>query len=194
MSEIDWTQQPEKYPLWLEGMNAEQKTHSGWYRESGLVYVGADGGQWRGCREGQFFTVHRRPNQPIWTGEGLPPIGTVCEVVLKSDGYRPDSLKGWETGDKIECIAHVSMQGSNSHSPVFFNKSRSGFSSLRIDCFRPIRTAEQIAAQQREALELAACAEIEPKVDGYNVDLDCSAAIRMTIHAMIEAGYRKVQS
>lgn len=84
--------------------------------------------------------------RPGWTGEDLPPVGTVCEVV-KLAGHLPDTLRGWESGDSVECIAHFEVQGKHL-SAVFFNKRLYAFSTLRRDCYRPLRTPEQIAADQ----------------------------------------------
>lgn len=58
---IDWSKQPKEFPLWLEGTTEEHRKHSGWYRKDGEVFTGEDTGQWRASREGQFFTVHRKP-------------------------------------------------------------------------------------------------------------------------------------
>lgn len=72
--EIDWSKVPEGFPLWLEGTNEDHRKHSGWYRDAGQVFEGSHGGQWRACREGQFFTIHRKPAPAAWSGEGLPPV------------------------------------------------------------------------------------------------------------------------
>ena len=63
---IDWSKAPEGFPLWLEGTNEEHRKHSGWYRDAGQVFEGAYGGQWRACREGQFFTIHRKHLMPAF--------------------------------------------------------------------------------------------------------------------------------
>lgn len=80
--EIDWSKQPEGFPLWLEGANKDHRKHSGWYRSFGQIFEGADGGQWRACREGQFFTVHRKPEPKVveWDGVGTPPDGVTVEI------------------------------------------------------------------------------------------------------------------
>lgn len=57
--------------------------------------------------------------------------------------------------------------------------------------FRPIRTPEQVAADEREAAIERACADIEKRIEVFNVQLSYSLAIRATIEAMIDKGYRK---
>lgn len=84
-----------------------------------------------------------------WDGVGLPPVGGVVEVERLGDKFKPKSIEDWRDGDRVECIAHYAMQGEHV-SPVFFNRRTFQFSSLRDDCFRPIRTPEQIAAEERE--------------------------------------------
>lgn len=71
-----------------------------------------------------------------WNGEGLPPAGTVCEF----------SRKGCGNWGRVE-ILYVGKQR------IFF-RDRDGDELSRSHGeseFRPIRTAEQIAADEREA-------------------------------------------
>lgn len=126
--------------------------------------------------------------QPIaaeaWNGEGLPPVGTVCEVVGLGTGTLPRSLETWIDGDKVECIAHVAMQGADHVSAVFFNKRAFGFASLRGDCFRPIRTSKQIAAEERDVeINLMASKCPNPGCD----------IVRAICSAIYDAGYRKFE-
>lgn len=85
-----------------------------------------------------------------WNGEGLPPVGAKVEVIGLSGDCLPKSIEDWEDGDIVECAAHHSMQGEYV-TPVFFNKRVFQFSGLREDCYRPIRTPQQIAAEERKA-------------------------------------------
>jgi hypothetical protein len=74
-----------------------------------------------------------------WTGEGLPPVGTVCEHQPYKD------QEGWR---KVEIIAH-----KNTGLPVavFWDEvgQRATYSSH--EAFRPVRTPKQIAVEEREA-------------------------------------------
>jgi hypothetical protein len=134
---IDWTKQPEGFPLWLEGTNEEHRKHSGWYRRVGEVFEGAFGGQWRAVREGQFFTVHSKPEPQAWTGVGLPPVSTVCE-------YR--RAHEWQ---KVEVFA-VKPNYNGSHTALFTYENGCWACCAEPSFFRPIRTPEQIAAEERE--------------------------------------------
>jgi hypothetical protein len=137
---IDWSKQPEGFPLWLEGTNENHRQHSGWYRERGPIYEGAAGGQWRGCREGQFFTVHRKPEWPQWNGEGKPPVGLEVEARFPKSiltnwtrfklMYLSDQVLVYKTVNEVAC------------EPAAFE--------LQCVEFRPLRTPEQIAAEERQ--------------------------------------------
>lgn len=121
------------------------------------------------------------PKVVEWDGVGLPPVGVKVEVILEDDGLLPKSLEGWKKGDIVECIAHFSACGVEV-SPVFFNKSLFLYSSLRSDCYRPIRTAEQLAAEEREMAVQGMCE--------YGVDAG-DDTIYLTASALYDAGYRK---
>lgn len=81
-----------------------------------------------------------RPTTPAWNGpqDGLPPVGTVCEYRWSSVEWRGATVFAIKTKqDGGEC-ALVDLDGNDwswSNHP---------------DQFRPIRTPEQIAEQERE--------------------------------------------
>lgn len=121
------SQEREAYPIvtraqWqaaVEALKAEECAHS---------YANK-----LGCPEcGEDFT-------PAWTGEGLPPVGTVCEV---------DYCESWQ---RCEVVAHFrqrcGMVAAFTVDLVDGAKSLDAFGS---ESFRPIRTPEQIAAEERE--------------------------------------------
>lgn len=93
-----------------------------------------------------------RPTTPQWSGEGLPPVGVVCRKcynspdeyynvkILAHDDHCGDVviyrwIEGPLDGELDQSTMHLNMaSGSNAHWS-----------------FRPIRTPEQIAADEREA-------------------------------------------
>lgn len=97
---IDWSKQPEGFPLWLEGTTDTNRKHSGWYRKNGEVFAGEDGGQWRASREGQFFTVHRKPvNQSALTEQAAEldwPDGAEFKGEGSDHFYRNVTSKSFE--------------------------------------------------------------------------------------------------
>jgi hypothetical protein len=178
MSNIDWSKAPERFPLWLEGTNDEHRKHSGWYRDAGLVFEGADGGQWRASREGQFFTVHRKPEPATWNGKGLPPVGTKLEA-----GFACEEFSDWHKG---VCVASgEDPEGREEFCVVQFGNKIAMY-TVEGRRMRPIRTAEQIAADERKA-------QILEMIDVFGLDTSIWGldTVREICGHLWEAGYRK---
>lgn len=72
-----------------------------------------------------------------WTGEGLPPVGTVCETVCGGIVRKVEIL----------CVTdrHVFISESERNYEWLWDRENPGSRT-----FRPIRTPEQIAADERE--------------------------------------------
>lgn len=80
--------------------------------------------------------LHRLiPRPTVWTGEGLPPVGTVCELHISNDN--------WQT---CEVIAMDAQDGE----PVSVVRYGGGYYGASAKDVRPIRSPEQIAAEERE--------------------------------------------
>lgn len=124
-------------------------------------------------------TFEARP-QDTWDGKGLPPVGTVCEW----HGPNSDGPDGWVyTESKV--VAYTD-------DGLFICMQKPSFWPVvqRIDdCeFRPIRTPEQIAAEEREkaALEMAAL------MSGHDDrSKDCFKVLGEILY---DAGYRRQES
>lgn len=162
--DIDWSKAP------------EGATH---------VCVEGYGFPWRRQKGAEWFCWTYRgwepivPNIPLykakpepWTGEGLPPVGTVCEV---------DYCESWQ---RCEVIAHFrqrcGMVAAFTVDLVDGAKSLDAFGS---DEFRPIRTPEQIAEEERKRITddiQRVC------VDGENNGVPFH-------EALYQAGYRKFE-
>lgn len=75
----------------------------------------------------------------VWNGKGLPPVGTVCEVRDDLENIR-----------EAEIIAHTKRGGA----PVAVYQCGDEIGAYTASLFHPIRTSEQIAAEERdEAIE-----------------------------------------
>lgn len=175
MSKIDWDKAPE---------GASHFCNGDWFKKEGgkwcywfdgarswteAAYADPANFSWWGLRI-------ERPS-PAWSGEGLPPVGTVCECRL------PDKLTHKYSWVEAKVIWH------NGPTECAVIKSTSALSWC--DEFRPIRTPEQIAADERTHEIRNALTSISHKVEKVNTDIDCSLAIAETVSAMIDAGYRK---
>lgn len=148
---IDWSHAPEGATHWDTGMNNRV---AGWMR--------LDGGIWYWWpAEGAFSCPkkwHASLNQHMvksegfiarptyWTGEGLPPVGTVCEVEVATDADSADKRpEGWH---KTTVLAHYAPYGDELQVAVC-PVNRKVYQRIA-ECFRPIRTPEQIASDERE--------------------------------------------
>jgi tellurite resistance-related uncharacterized protein len=169
---IDWSKAPEGYPIWIT--DNDKVLPPGWHREGKHRFVDMGGSFW--SKPVDSYTVHRKPSP--WNGQGLPPVGTVCEAYEHNAGL-------WV---RVEVLKH----GENDHPVMVCRDSEQLATKLFwADQFRPIRTPEQIAADERKSVIDVACDDIENIVGKYNTTLSHSMAIKVTIEAMIDAGYRK---
>ena len=123
-----------------------------------------------------IWTWHDRPSSPEWNGEGLPPAGVVCRA--EWCGSHQGDVTVLFMGDDFAVLRNHG-HGKEQCAPVGEYK------------FRPLRTQAQIEADERESAIIDACESVEEKISKYNTRLDCSVAIRATVEAMIDAGYRK---
>lgn len=73
----------------------------------------------------------------MWNGEGLPPVGVACEVENDVSG-------GWDQVDSV--LAYSKVKGSDV--AVFQRGDMIAYAHK--GKFRPIRTPEQIATEQRD--------------------------------------------
>ena len=139
MNEIDWSKAPEgadKYntynKLFYKGAKPYLQvfTHGGWKQS---VFVKSD----------ERFVC--RPTTPSWSGEGLPPVGVVCEAAIPhTSGPNNERSFIWIEGS---VIAYYEIKGKTY---AWFAED-DGFYPPSILEFRPIRTPEQIAADERGA-------------------------------------------
>lgn len=109
------------------------------------------------------------PKVVEWDGVGLPPVGIDCEV-------ENEVLGGWDHAEKI--LAHSSINGKDV--AVFQRGDLIAYS--RAGSFRPTRTAEQVAAEEREK------AIKEMMMHGVDAG---DSTIEYSCAALYDAGYRK---
>ncbi len=173
---IDWTKAPEgathweprsdKYrEAWMK--NAADKwffwgsRREAWIEESGISAE----------REAKF---EARP-QESWNGQGLPPVGTLCEW----HGPNSDGPDGWVYTES-NVVAYTD-------DGLFICMQKPGCWPVvqRIDnCeFRPLRTPEQIAAEEREKAinqMISDAGYVDPKIGTF-----------VAMRNLYDAGYRR---
>lgn len=153
---IDWSKAPEGATHW-EPTGPE--FNEGWMKKEGNGWffwgLGAEwkyGGDVSAEREATF---EARP-QESWDGQGLPPVGTVCEFA--GGTYSPEDPfdNDLREGDRVTIIAHFKDGDLDlaafTFNPQVRNPNRGAacVEQGAYGCFRPLRTPEQIAAEERE--------------------------------------------
>ena len=143
MAEIDWSKAPEwathamtTDPKWDGAL--ELKGSIRFARLNGVKYVDYSGRDEAVLMIGKksWVVAQERPT-PQWSGTGLPPIGLRCEAKFTTDWvpfellYLGTSFVVFKTNFEV-------------------SRPRQDFEHSGVE-FRPIRTAEQIAADEREA-------------------------------------------
>ncbi|MEV1767230.1 hypothetical protein ABZQ58_32145, partial [Pseudomonas aeruginosa] len=110
-------------------------------------------------------TFEARP-QEAWDGRGLPPVGIECEFSLNVGSI------GWAEG---RVIGHDGVFAVISHKGKYYPRNEHGV--------RPIRTHEQIAAEEREK----AVGDMAMSIQGVPYQYP-------TLYALYDAGYRRQES
>lgn len=117
-------------------------------------------------------------DQDPWNGEGLPPVGVVVEVLWSSisKSYVTGFILAHDEGRAVFRFTSGERKGE-------YQADKSHFSSEPLlPNFRPIRTAEQIAAEEREG----AIRKME-QTSGSHVG---SAITRVICERLYDAGAR----
>lgn len=115
-----------------------------------------------------------------WDGQGLPPVGTVCEVRNAITG-------GWDSVDEV--LSHTLIKGA----PVAVCKRGDLVFYSHAEDFRPIRTPEQIEAEERVKEIDSMLAEI--KIDyGAGEMLSPREYVEFAVTQLRDKGYRKQEA
>lgn len=174
MEEIDWSPLPEwvNFVTWdSDGLCFGWDVHPragemSWLRVAGRFSYISD------LNKPNPFTTWRESmvRRPAagWGAAGLPPVGAVCEV-LNNTLDRPE----WESCKILYAGRHTCVYDSESCAERYAH-----YEDVQ---FRPIRTPEQIAAEEREK----AIEDLRQILSNVACD-DFHAAV-----AVIDAGYRK---
>lgn len=176
MESIDWN----KAPSGATHYNADA-AHP-WLRKEGsglYFWVGDWGWQKYSCTNMSNIHLSSAIPKPTgenavkhpqeWDGSGLPPVGTVCEY-LWVEG------KEWR---KCEVVAHYFAN------VVAVDVLDSSAVCLSHRLFRPIKTAEQIAADEKRRLA------IDEMYSVLTAEGKTMIAVDWQLGALYDAGYRK---
>lgn len=115
----------------------------------------------------------KRPRPAPWTGEGLPPAGTVCEVSSHQGAWAKAEIR--YIGKRFCVYQYVLQEG---YSADQLNEVSLYLTVMR---FRPIRTPEQIAEEEREQAAIELHQTIHPRAKWENLDGGMKASYRAAI-------------
>ena len=178
MSQIDWSKAPEWATVrlrsaydetllaWAESYQEDVRFKRDDYDQS-CSYLAVD------C----WTQIAMRPSVQDWTGTGLPPVGVACESLWNESGNQWLKVKIFAVNEHGQPI-HRWEEG-----PKAYEYQASPLTGMTGNpYFRPIRTPEQIAAEEREAA-------VQAMLDGYSYpNSDIARAVCGYIY---DAGYRK---
>lgn len=163
---IDWSKAPEGATHYHIGDDINP-----WRKIKDTVAYERYRGKWlkvnsfnEGCMPDYYVPIP----QETWDGQGLPPVGTVCEVKHRDIGWV-----------RCEIVAHKSFScGGLTHAIAWIDENTLDQSQgLR---FRQLRTPEQIAAEEREK----AVGDMAMSIQGVPYQYP-------TLYALFDAGYRR---
>ncbi|MCF5057468.1 hypothetical protein GIW54_21955 [Pseudomonas proteolytica] len=143
---IDWSTAPD----WAKELALNPYDEQAWLGDDGYSYLMGNGGivSWTyetAYDRSAFKIMQIRPRPSVWTGEGLPPVGTVCEIRGTVGQELRKQPSEWT---EVEIIAHTDFGGSPIAVGRHISGATLGWGTSNV--FRPIRTPEQIAADERE--------------------------------------------
>ena len=165
MINIDWSYAPSGATHFHKGdiMYRPHWRKSGFYCDLGLEAFG-----WiKDTYPSPISECIERPKkQEAWDGEDLPPVGTVCDMHIYDFGWITGTVVVHIDLDEPTAVAHNGEE-------VFHGNASD---------FRPIKTAEQVAAEEREK---AISDMMEVTSDGISCIGQDDAL------ALYKAGYRK---
>ncbi|HBO1943250.1 TPA: hypothetical protein L4G29_005636 [Pseudomonas aeruginosa] len=168
---IDWSKAPEGATHW-EPTGPE--CHEGWMKKEGDYWFYWVEGINKWCHgpscnvsAERAATFEARP-QEAWGGQGLPPVGTVCEYYADENTWRSCEIVAHKDGQAVVWANNVHIWASSGAS------------------LRPIRTPEQIAAEEREKAinqMISDAGYVDPKIGTF-----------VAMGNLYDAGYRRQES
>ena len=169
MNEIDWSKAPADATHYIAESDSMFEC---WLKPGYAVRVSRGTSDWVRSDYADGLIADcatARRSSPSWSGEGLPPVGVVCEAKW--------GRTGWS-----RCVVFAHKPNANGGTDVLVDVDGDWTFFDKPSMFRPIRTPEQIAADERESAVNAmvtAC----PYPGSTSTHLDCAA--------IYDAGYRK---
>ena len=168
MNEIDWSQAPEWAKVRLVHSRSALFAWAESYSENARFKRDDQLRENTNLAVCCWVVVAERPSTPSWSGKGLPPVGVVCEANFVGSWTEFEMRYYGESYVIFKTFYEV-------------QRTRIDFDTCGVK-FRPIRTPEQIAADEREAaIDAMLAATPAP---GSDISL-------RVCEKLYDAGYRK---
>lgn len=90
-----------------------------------------------------------KPTAPAWNGDGPPPVGAVCELSVSHKFTEGTRLEEFPAGTRLLVGGYANFGGHDVAVVVVSGRHFTG--TILPGLLRPIRTAEQIAADEKRA-------------------------------------------
>ena len=144
--EIDWSKAPEGAMVLLKHVRDNRYAWAVSHTEESDAWMVERTGFGFRLMKDCWRVVSTRPTTPSWSGEGLPPVGVVCEIA-ESTG---DLIISYPAGHKVKIYAHFTHV-NGTEIAAFADDAAQVYGCGYYRIFRPIRTPDQIAADERES-------------------------------------------
>lgn len=177
-----------KWAAYIDDQSHKSPLRSAWYAR--IRVLGNTERQADELRSIILDALNAKPEAVAWNGEGKPPAGAVCEVWHKA----PHKEWAHHVGKQATIVCHdgpravyrvESEQGVQYH-------GLGGGADGKSWPFRPLRTAEQIAAEEREAKAKAMYLSVYFLESAQGWDR-IPEATRETFRKAIDAGWQQVK-
>lgn len=172
-SKIDWSKAPESAMVLLKHTRGGAYAVAESFSDDARTWYWPDPRYSFHLMPAMWRVVAERPTTPSWSGEGLPPVGVVCEYCCVNDKWR-----------QVKVIAHMIEMQKDKPCAVSQLGDTGPLCIGGASSFRPIRTTEQIAADEREAA-------IKEMTANYAKNSDTLAGWAAYVYDTL--GYRKEQ-
>ena len=177
MKEIDWSKAPKGATHWTPERDVicpflrEDAGVWFWWSDSSWVPLYGEGWEY------QLRGIVKRPDLAAWNGAGLPPVG--AKVILSDANH--DVFEPYKEMIGVEVTVVASFASPAGFDMIACALPDGLCGCFRADMARPIRTPEQIAAEERER----AISEM------LRIYTDGAAGHCGGIAALYDAGYRR---
>lgn len=145
MMDMDWSKAPEGTTHW----DPVDKNHLRQYGKVSQYWNIERGWSEKGWQyPDDLSTMPRLIARPVWDGESTPPVGTVCEMTFDDGKFS----WGYWLKTKVLCYGNTMVfvsQETDRKSGEWLEGSIKAAGMK----FRPIRTPEQIAAEERNSAQ-----------------------------------------